>query len=73
LTSAWAEHSIDAREAHQQDRKHRCPAAPREGVLIVKSLRRVRTVAAAWTISVLVALLSASVALADGGPTIFPR
>ena len=39
----------------------------------MKSLRRVRTVAAAWTISVLVALLSASVALADGGPTIFPR
>jgi hypothetical protein len=39
----------------------------------VKSLRRVRTVAAAWTLSVLVALLSASVVFADGGPTIFPR
>jgi hypothetical protein len=39
----------------------------------VKNLRRARTIAAAWTISVLVALLSASVVLADGGPTIFPR
>jgi len=39
----------------------------------VKSLRRVRTVAAAWTISMLVALMSASVVFAGGGGTIFPR
>lgn len=39
----------------------------------MKTLRRVRTIAAAWTISILVALVSASVVFADGGGTIFPR
>lgn len=39
----------------------------------MKNLRRARNIAAAWTISVLVALMSASVVFADGGGTIFPR
>lgn len=39
----------------------------------MKTLRRARTIAAAWTISLLVALMSASIVSADGGGTIFPR
>jgi hypothetical protein len=39
----------------------------------VKNLRRVRPLVAAWSISLLVALMSASAVFADGGGTIFPR
>jgi hypothetical protein len=39
----------------------------------VKNLRSLRTVITAWTISVLIALMSASIVSADGGGTIFPR
>jgi hypothetical protein len=40
---------------------------------VVKNLRRARTIAAAWTVSALLALLSASVVLAGGGGTPWPK
>ena len=39
----------------------------------MKSIRRARPIVAAWIISVALALISASVAFADGGGTVFPR
>ena len=39
----------------------------------MKTIRRARTIAVAWGLSLLVALMSASIVSADGGGTIFPR
>jgi len=50
----------------------RRPGRCREGS-IVKFLRHARTIAAAWTVSAMLALVGASVVLAGGGGTPWPK